>query len=367
MPQDPQSHGMVIALVIVFTLLALLFVRLRVWARHIKGSQFGIDDYLILASAAFLVVCITIPTLVLAANSHLGDHMLLGPDGMPVPPTYAFNLVLRIFQTTHVVPIMLAKLGILFFYRRIFRGSTFSAITWTTIILVAIWGISFFFSILFECTPIHSSLVMPPGTPGLRCIDQRANFWALSISDVLVDFIILAIPFPFVWNLQMSTRHKCGVSGMFLLGALTITASIARLACFINAGKRLAENDPDFTYYVAPTAYWVLIECSLAIVSACLPVLRPIFHGFSLDTLFRSLASKLTLRSSSTGNSKHISDTYDSLNADSSTQSLSNKLGFSAGVIALPQSHVLDKELSIHRPADRIMVQSEWGAGVNAV
>lgn len=51
MPQDPQSHGMVIALIIVFTLLALSFVRLRVWARQIKGSQFGIDDYLILASA----------------------------------------------------------------------------------------------------------------------------------------------------------------------------------------------------------------------------------------------------------------------------------------------------------------------------
>ena len=42
---------MVIALVAVFTPLALLFVRLRVWARQIKGSQFGIDDYLIVASA----------------------------------------------------------------------------------------------------------------------------------------------------------------------------------------------------------------------------------------------------------------------------------------------------------------------------
>lgn len=119
--------------------------------------------------------------------------------------------------------------------------------------------------------------------------------------------------------------------------------------------------------YVAPTAYWVLIECSLAIVSACLPILRPIFHGFSLDTLFRSLAGKLTLKSSGTGNSKHSRDPYDSLITDSSTQSSNHKLGFSAGVIALPQSHALKKELSVHRPAGRIMVQSEWGAGVNDV
>ena len=167
--------------------------------------------------------------------------MVLGPDGMPKPPTYAFNTVsvhdwgtvcivgqllkcrrqiLRIFQTIHVVPITIIKLGILFFYRRIFRGSTFLGITWATIFLVITWGVGFFFSTLFECTPIRLSLVAPPGTPGLHCIDQTANFWALSISDVIIDLIILAIPFPFVWNLQMSVQHKISVSGMFFLGVL---------------------------------------------------------------------------------------------------------------------------------------------------
>ena len=113
---------------------------------------------------------------------------------------------------------MTVKLGILFLYRRIFRGPAFEATTLATVLLVAVWGISFFFSILFECTPINLSLKLPPGSPGIHCINQTANFWGLSISDVLMDLIILAIPFPFVWSLQMSLKHKFGVSGMFLLG-----------------------------------------------------------------------------------------------------------------------------------------------------
>lgn len=50
MAHDFQSHGMVIALAIVFTLVALSFVALRVWARLIKSSSLAADDYLILIS-----------------------------------------------------------------------------------------------------------------------------------------------------------------------------------------------------------------------------------------------------------------------------------------------------------------------------
>ena len=120
----------------------------------------------------------------------------------------------------HVIPITLVKLGILFFYRRIFRGPIFSAVTWCVIVIVAMWGVSFFCSITFECLPFKLSLTAPPGTPGLNCINQVANFYALSISDVICDLIILVIPFPFVWNLQMSSKHKVAVSSMFLLGGL---------------------------------------------------------------------------------------------------------------------------------------------------
>ena len=46
-----QSHGEVVALDVIFTVLALSFVGLRVYARRIKDAQFAADDWLVLAAA----------------------------------------------------------------------------------------------------------------------------------------------------------------------------------------------------------------------------------------------------------------------------------------------------------------------------
>lgn len=45
----------------------------------------------------------------------------------------------------------------------------------------------------------------------------------------------------------------------------------------------------------ARAACWVVIEASLAIISACLPTLRPIFRGLSLETVVRSVRSVLSI------------------------------------------------------------------------
>ena len=50
--------------------------------------------------------------------------------------------------------------------------------------------------------------------------DQEENKIGFVISDVLTDVMILIIPLPIVWKLQMSTKNKVGLSGVFLLGLL---------------------------------------------------------------------------------------------------------------------------------------------------
>lgn len=46
---------------------------------------------------------------------------------------------------------------------------------------------------------------------------------------------------------------------------------------------------------LAPTLYWTQLEGAIAVVSACLPTLRPIFHGFSPESLLGSLRTKMTM------------------------------------------------------------------------
>ncbi len=46
-----------------------------------------------------------------------------------------------------------------------------------------------------------------------------------------------------------------------------------------------------------PLFYWTIPEGSLATVSACLPTLRPLFHGWSPESLIGSIRSQLSLHS----------------------------------------------------------------------
>ena len=121
------------------------------------------------------------------------------------------------YTTFQVLPLGVAKCSILFLYRRIFRGKVFSVVTWIVIGLVISWMISFFLILLLQCIPVTVSSVRPPG---LKCINIVPVTWALGSSGVITDFMILVIPWPFIWRLQMPTRQKFAVTGMFLLGAL---------------------------------------------------------------------------------------------------------------------------------------------------
>ncbi|CAJ2505648.1 Uu.00g130420.m01.CDS01 [Anthostomella pinea] len=129
-------------------------------------------------------------------------------------------------------------------------------------------------------------------------------FIATAITNMIMDITILTLPMPFVWRLNMSTRQKLAVSSIFLLGAFVIGISIARIYFFYQSTDSYA-NALDITVNIAPNLYWTELEASIAIVSACLPTLRPLFSGLSLETFLHEFASRLSIRSStkSSGNS----------------------------------------------------------------
>ena len=56
-----------------------------------------------------------------------------------------------------------------------------------------------------------------------------------------------------------------------------VLSSLIRLIIFIQFVPSLPQHRSDTTYYESPFSYWSHIEASLGVISACLPVLRPIF------------------------------------------------------------------------------------------
>lgn len=113
------------------------------------------------------------------------------------------------------------------------------------------------------------------------CVNTNALILAQAYSDVFTDIVILLLPLPCIWTLQMPVKHRLAVCGIFLTGALTVGAGIAKLVAFRWTIEQTNGNNLDITFIDTPLIYWPMVESSLGIVGACLPLLRPLFAGKS--------------------------------------------------------------------------------------
>lgn len=52
--------------------------------------------------------------------------------------------------------------------------------------------------------------------------------------------------------------------------------------------------------------FWGMLEIGIAMVAACLPVLRPLFHGWSPESIIRTFRSQISLRSSGSANKASV-------------------------------------------------------------
>lgn len=83
--------------------------------------------------------------------------------------------------------------------------------------LEGIWFFGVFFSVLFQCTPIDKAWI--PTKPG-HCIELLPFLWGNSVSNNIIDWLILLLPVIPVLKLSLDNVHKCLVLGSFALGSV---------------------------------------------------------------------------------------------------------------------------------------------------
>jgi len=131
---------------------------------------------------------------------------------------------------------------------------------------------------MLQCYPISMNWTLYGAMDG-ACINTNALILAQAYSDVFTDILILSLPLPCIWAMQMPIKHRLAICGIFLTGALTVGAGIAKLVAFRWIIEQTNGNNLDITFIDTPLIYWPMIESSLGIVGACLPLLRPLFAG----------------------------------------------------------------------------------------
>lgn len=84
--------------------------------------------------------------------------------------------------------------------------------------------------------------------------------------------MILLLPMPLIRSLlKIPTRQKISLMAVFALGIFVVACTVVRMTTF-ETGTGL-----DTTYDGGITLLWSIIETNVAIICACLPLLRPLF------------------------------------------------------------------------------------------
>ncbi|CAI6312954.1 unnamed protein product [Periconia digitata] len=198
-----------------------------------------------------------------------------------------------------VVPLLgLIKISVLAFYRRLFVIEKSNArdarnlIVTISMVFVALWAITFDLAFIWMCKGDFNAAFGPPAEVAEKCIDAPLLAYIFSISDFITDALIILIPIPFVWKLQLSVQKKLAVTSIFLLGIFASIASLIRLIWSV--WSREVGFDPSLDGELITTSllFWFVVEANVGIIAACLPAVRGLFTNERFGIFFSGIRSK---------------------------------------------------------------------------
>lgn len=202
------------ASMIAVSVLCTLAVALRFLCRRLVKAVLWWDDWTILAA---LVVEWGLSAVVLyqTADLNFGRHVELMKPWQLVP----FAKTLVVTQVLYYCAQTLIKISLLLLYHRLFNANKhFRTALLVAGTLVVMWGIASFWDTIFQCLPIQAS--WDKSIKNAKCQTVRREALGTGISNVILDFLFLLLPIPMIWRLQVSTKIKVSLTGIFLLGGL---------------------------------------------------------------------------------------------------------------------------------------------------
>ncbi|KAH6958201.1 hypothetical protein DER45DRAFT_213337 [Fusarium avenaceum] len=269
-----------VEVVVSMTVLAMVSCALRLYSRHLKAQKLWWDDYLILFSMCWNLIVVGF---IFAMHAN---GMGLHADKVPLTQIVMMAKWLVVAEVLYAWNLGWTKLSLLLMYYRIFRVPYFKKMAWIVGSFVFAWVITITFLFIFICIPVAK--LWYPDLPG-RCINQVGTWIANAASTIFTDIVILCLPLPPIWKLQLGKSEKLGLTAAFAIGSFVVFASAYRTSVLFT----YTSTDPSYT--LAPTVGWTEIEMSAGIVSANLPTMLPVLRILARFTGLSSLAS--TVRS----------------------------------------------------------------------
>ncbi|KAI4183026.1 MAG: hypothetical protein L6R41_005636 [Letrouitia leprolyta] len=264
-----NRSGHVVAAAVVCLILPTVAVILRFLSRRMARAGLWVDDYVVVLAMVFSWG----PNIVnlLGVRRGFGKHI----GDISGPQLFEYFKYLYAFEFLYTLGMSSVKYSILCFMYRIFPIVQFRRILIGCLVFVIALTVSVILVSMFQCVPIHKFWETLAGELshelGGRCIDVDTYFLVAGGINTVTDFALLALPIPILWSLRTGTPQKLLLTAIFTVGLTVCVVSIIRLVVLSEVDKS------DITWNYVPAACWTAAEPSIAVVSACLPSLRPLF------------------------------------------------------------------------------------------
>ena len=183
-------------------------------------------------------------------------------------------------------------MAFLYCMRRVFctgeKGTLFSKITYTIMGIVVVWTLGFVAAMVI----INVNWGQPDQGDPTQWANQPAShstdsmFYALTVSDVIIDTVIMMLPILVVFRLNLSLGRKCSISGIFMLRLLALAASITRMCytvMFAQWMDDLLKVDPTLSdpkhlligqNLNTQMIWWTMFEVGFGLFASCVTTIQ---------------------------------------------------------------------------------------------
>ncbi|KAF5724170.1 integral membrane protein [Fusarium mundagurra] len=287
MPADSSSRSVEIqAILITFSILSTITVALRLYVRYNVLHSLGWDDR-VMAAAQILTLAAAV-AIGLENMYGLGHHTWEQSKENYVAYMKAFYASVVVYN----VAMCLVKIGILLQYRRVFAIPILQALTFYGLVIMVAWTITIAFLNTLICVPVAK--FWNSALDG-HCIDPLTVWYVMAGFNLVTDITVFCMPLPVIGSLNLPKKQKVMLLAIFSIGFLTCIISIIRIRTLKTAAST---KDPNWDNVDA--AIWSFLEVTLAIISSCLPTLRPLFSKI-MPRLFASSFGRSSNRVSQYG------------------------------------------------------------------
>ncbi|KAL8820699.1 MAG: hypothetical protein Q9223_001122, partial [Gallowayella weberi] len=289
---NPEGRAFV-TLQIVFLVIAFFATCLRVYSRRLNKAAFDASDYFCFGAFALSIGLVVIEW----ADARLVDAISTAFSHGWGEDITKFDLADAKFASWIFIAIEIVwnaatacvRVSMLHLYMRVFPVRRFRLICWANVGFNALVFMTIVLGSCLICTPILSSF--DKSNPNGHCGDLQAFERYTAVMSLVLDAIIVVLPMPMLWSLQMKTQKKIGISVVFGLGAiiciLTLTRIFATRYYYVN----------NYTKSAALVALITGLEPILGVINACMPFMPLVLKRISETWLFQKATS--SLRSSS--------------------------------------------------------------------